>query len=158
MEFTAIFTFVLGLVFLQSQTLAVDREPVDVTQPQSPDLEAGRRAVEAKDFTAALRHLTKVAGETPKDADVHNLLGYSYRNLRQLDKAMEHYRIALQLDPRHRGAHEYIGELYLEMDQLASAEKHLKDLSRACPWFGTCKEHDDLKEAIEKYKAKKQKS
>jgi hypothetical protein len=71
---------------------------------------------------------------------------------------MEHYRIALQLDPRHRGAHEYIGELYLEMDQLANAEEQLAALYKACPWFGRCPEHDDLKEAIEKYKVKKQKS
>lgn len=48
-----------------------------------------------------------------------------------------------------------MGELYLEMDQLANAEKQLQALSKACPWFGRCEKYDDLKDAIEKYKAKK---
>jgi Flp pilus assembly protein TadD len=124
-------------------------------KPQSPSFEAGRKAVEAKDFKSALAHLAKAAQETPNDADVQNLLGYSYRKTGQFDKAMEHYRLALKIDPGHRGAHEYLGELFLETDRLADAEKELQALSKACPWFGKCEEREDLKEAIEKYKAKK---
>jgi len=52
-------------------------------------------------------------------------------------------------------AHEYMGELYLETNRLAEAEKQLQALSKACPWFGKCEERDDLKAAIEKYKAAK---
>jgi hypothetical protein len=68
-------------------------------------------------------------------------------------KAFEHYRIALKIDPKHRGANEYLGELYLETDQLVKAEERLKVLDKACRWG--CEEYDDLKEAIEKYKEKK---
>ncbi|MGH7844887.1 MAG: tetratricopeptide repeat protein [Candidatus Binatia bacterium] len=152
----AILTLVLGFALWSNDAQAVDRgSDKDESAPAetSSGLAAGRKAVDAKDFTAAVQHLTKAAGETPKDADVHNLLGYSYRNLRQFDKALEHYRVALEIDPRHRGANEYIGELYLEMDQPANAEKHLGTLSKAC-FFG-CKEYTELKEAIEKYKTKK---
>jgi len=101
--------------------LSADDSPARRIQSQSPSLEAGRKAVDAKDFKAALGHLTQAAKETPNDADVHNLLGYSYRHLGQLDKAMEHYRLALNINPNHRGAHEYMGELYLQMDQPANA-------------------------------------
>ena len=153
-----IFVTLLGLALLQSRVLADDRDPVDFSQPRSPGLEAGRKAVEAKDFKSAIGHLTKAASETPKDADVHNLLGYSYRNLGQFEKALEHYRLALNLDPNHRGAHEYVGELYLEIGQLANAERQLAVLYTACPWLGRCKEYDDLKEAIEKYKARQRTS
>ncbi len=148
-------TLLLGLGLYQSQTLAVDRGRRDEASEtkSSPSLIAGRKAVEAKDFTGAVQQLTKAAAETPKDADVQNLLGYSYRNLRQYDKALEHYRVALQIEPRHRGAHEYLGELYLKMDQPDEAEKHLSALSKAC-FFG-CEEYTDLKKAIEEYKAKK---
>ncbi len=124
-------------------------------KPKSAKFEAGRKAVEAKDFKAAVGLLTQAARETPKDADVENLLGYSYRKLGQYDKALEHYQAALKLDPGHRGAHEYMGELYLETDRLADAENELKALSKACPWFGKCEEYEDLKGEIEKYKAKK---
>ena len=57
------------------------------------------------------------------------------------------------MSPKHRGANEYLGELYLETDQLAKAEERLKVLDGAC--FLGCEEYDDLKEAIEKYKEKK---
>jgi Flp pilus assembly protein TadD len=124
-------------------------------KPKSPEYEAGRKAVEAKDFKAALGHLKQAVQKTPDDADVQNLLGYSYRKLGDYDHALEHYRTALKLDPGHRGAHEYLGELYLETDRLADAEKELQALSKACPWFGKCEEYEDLKGEIAKYKAKK---
>jgi Flp pilus assembly protein TadD len=140
---------------LPHSSVAVADDTPSPAKPQSPDLEAGRKAVESKDYKSAVGHLTKAAKETPNDADVHNLLGYSYRHLGQFEKAMEHYQLALKLHPNHRGAHEYVGELYLQTDQLANAEKQLQALSKACPWFGKCGEYDDLKAAIEKYKAKK---
>jgi Flp pilus assembly protein TadD len=141
------------LLLLMPQARADMPEPKST--PQSPSYEAGRKAVEAKDFKSALGHLAKAAQETPKDADVHNLLGYSYRNVKQLDKALEHYRTALNLDPNHRSAHEYMGELYLDMGQADNAEKQLQALKGACPWFGKCAEYEDLKQAIEKYKAQR---
>lgn len=144
----------LALGLAPSEVLA-DTEPPPPSKPQSPELEAGRKAVDAKDYKSAIGHLTKAAKETPNDADVHNLLGYSYRHSGQYEKSYEHYQQALKIDPRHRGAHEYMGELYLQMNQLANAEKQLQALSKTCPWFGKCEEYDDLKVAIEKYKAKK---
>jgi Tfp pilus assembly protein PilF len=124
-------------------------------KPESPEYEAGRKAVEAKDYKTALGHLAKAVQKLPKDADVHNLLGYSYRKLGDYDKAFEHYQTALKLDSGHRGAHEYLGELYLETDRPAEAEKELQALKKSCPWLGKCEEYDDLKGEIDKYKAKK---
>lgn len=151
-----LFAVVVGLVLMLSQALADDRpRRADFSRPQSPSLEAGRKAVDAKDFKSAVEHLAKAAKETPNDADVHNLLGYSYRHQGQFEKSMEHYSVALKIDANHRGAHEYMGELYLQMDQLPNAEKELQALQKACPWFGRCEEYEDLKAAIEKHKAKK---
>jgi tetratricopeptide (TPR) repeat protein len=83
------------------------------------------------------------------------MLGYSYRKTGVLDKSMEHYQTALKLDSNHRSAHEYLGELYLDMNQPDNAEKQLASLKKACPFFGRCEEYDDLKKAIDGYKAKK---
>jgi len=68
---------------------------------------------------------------------------------------MEHYRTALKLDSKNRSAHEYLGELYLDMNQPDNAEKQLASLKNACPFFGKCEEYEDLKKTIDAYKAKK---
>ena len=83
------------------------------------------------------------------------MLGYSYRKTNVFDKSMEHYQIALKLDSNHRSAHEYLGELYLDLNQPENAEKQLAALKRACPFLGKCEEYEDLKKAIDAYKAKK---
>jgi tetratricopeptide (TPR) repeat protein len=71
------------------------------------------------------------------------MLGYSYRNLKQYDLAFKHYQRAIELDPRHRGAHEYIGETYLLTGDLAGAEKHLAALKDIC--LLPCDELKDLR-------------
>jgi tetratricopeptide (TPR) repeat protein len=91
----------------------------------------------------------------PKNADAHSMLGYSYRKQGTFDKSMEFYQRALKLDSNHRGAHEYLGELYLDMNQVDNAEKQLAALKRACPFFGKCEEYEDLKKALDVYKATK---
>jgi len=147
----AVITLVLGLVFMQARAFAA----LPKAKPENPNVAAGREAIEAKDFKSAVGNLTKAVQENPKDADAHTLLGYSYRKLGTFDKSMEHYQMALKIDSSHRSAHEYLGELYLEMNQPANAEKQLQALKKACPFFGKCEEYEDLKVAIEKYKTKK---
>ena len=152
-SFWAVAALSLSLVFVQSWAFADMPDPK--AKPENPNVVAGRKAIEAKDYKSAVGHLTKAVQELPNDADAHSMLGYSYRKLGTLDKSMEHYQRALKLDSNHRYAHEYLGELYLDMNQLPNAEKQLATLKKACPWFGKCEEFEDLKEAIEKYKAKK---
>ena len=65
------------------------------------------------------------------------------------DKAFVYYEKAFSLDPRHKGAHEYIGELYLKLKQLEKANEHLAKLDSIC--FFSCEELDELKEAIQAY-------
>jgi len=122
---------------------------------ENPGIAAARKAIEAKDFKNAVAHLTKAVQQEPKNADAHSMLGYSYRKLGSFDKSMEHYQTALKIDSNHLYAHEYLGELYLDMNQLANAEKQLAALKKACPVFGKCEEYDDLKNAIDAYRAKK---
>jgi Flp pilus assembly protein TadD len=147
--------FVLALSFLLLRPQIAAMDIPDAKTNENPNMEAGRKALEAKDFQAAVGHFSKAVEAEPKSADAHNMLGYSYRKQGTFDKSMESYQRALKLDANHRGAHEYLGELYLEMNQLDNAEKHLVALKRACPWFGKCEEYEDLKKAVDEYKAKK---
>jgi Flp pilus assembly protein TadD len=146
---------VLALSFLLIHPQIAAMDIPDSKSNENPNMEAGRKALEAKDFKAAVGHFTKAVEAEPKNADAHNMLGYSYRKEGTFDKSMESYQRALKLDANHRGAHEYLGELYLEMNQVDNAEKQLAVLKRACPWFGKCEEYEDLKKAVDEHKAKK---
>lgn len=149
-----ILALALLVAFTSTELLAAGTTSEKSRKPSvSQDFKAGQKAVKAKDYQSALVHLSKALEKDPNSADTHNLLGYSYRKLGNTDKAFEHYSIALRINPKHRGANEYLGELYLETGQLDKAEERLTVLDKACRWG--CEEYDDLKEAIERYKAEK---
>jgi tetratricopeptide (TPR) repeat protein len=120
--------------------------------PEDPDYVAGKRAVEVGNWQAALDAFNKVAAKDPGNANAQNYLGYTYRKSGKLDLAFKHYEEALRLNPKHRGAHEYMGEAYLMTDNLAKAEEHLQALDRLC-FFG-CEEYSELKKAVAEYKQK----
>ena len=122
------------------------------TAVRDPDYAAGRQAIQKKDWKEAVKRFHQTALREPDNADVQNFLGYAYRNLRELDLAFKHYKRAIQLNPRHRGAHEYIGEAYLMVNDLPNAEKHLAALREIC--LLPCEELADLEKAITKYRAK----
>jgi Flp pilus assembly protein TadD len=117
------------------------------------DYAAGKRAAENKDWAAAVRLFERAELRNPDHADLQNSLGFSYRNLKRYDLAFKHYKRAIELDPRHRGAHEYIGEAYLLTGDLASAEKHLAALRQIC--LLPCEELRDLERAVTEYRARK---
>jgi Flp pilus assembly protein TadD len=118
----------------------------------NPDYEAGKKAVEAHNYKAALESFNRALAKEPDSADIHNYLGYSWRKSGNLDMAFKHYNEALRIDPKHKAAHEYIGEAYLMANDLPKAEEHLKQLDRIC--FFSCEEYRELKEAIDDYKRK----
>lgn len=115
-----------------------------------PDYAAGKAAIDAKDWDTAIRRLSSAALRDTRNADIQNYLGYAYRHTGRLDVAFKHYQRALQLNPRHRGAHEYIGEAYLMVNDLARAEEHLTALQAIC--LIPCEEYDDLKQAVAAYR------
>ena len=114
---------------------------------------AARVALQAGNTAAALPHLNLALKRFPENADVHNELGFAYRRMKQLDKAFEHYKRALAINPSHRGAHEYIGEAYLMQGDLLSAERHLTALRSICVL--PCEELQDLEKAIAEHRIQK---
>jgi len=105
--------------------------------------------IKDKNYADAIIQLEAAEKSTPKDADVQNLLGFAHRKSGQLNKAAAYYSSALTLDPKHKGALEYQGELFLMLGDKASAEKNLQKLDKIC-WLG-CSELDDLRTAIRNY-------
>lgn len=115
------------------------------------ELADAETAIEAGDYGRAIDLLQKVIAGDSENADAWNFLGFSHRNLKSLDEALVAYQKALAIDPEHRGANEYLGELYLQTGNLAKAKERLEILDDACI-FG-CEEFDDLKQAIKTYEA-----
>ena len=142
----------LGIALALS-LLAAPALAVDTPSPKGgPDLSAVRASIKAKDFVTARDELLKLA-DLHQHADVYNLLGFSLRKTGDYKRALTYYKKALDFDPEHKSAHEYLGELYVETNQLDKAREHLAILVRLCP--SGCEEREDLEKAIAEVKKKK---
>ena len=135
---------------LPQQSLAAGSD--DDKAPQS-EYSLAKQAMDDGDYNAAINRFARLHEAEPNDADVLNMLGYGYRKIGNFDQARGYYLQALAIDPNHRGANEYLGELYLETGQLDMAEERLSVLDKDC-WLG-CDEYTELKESIAKYKVEK---
>ena len=144
---------ILGLIFcLGSPAHAAGGGGGDGGPPPVPrEYRLAVKAVKIDDYTKTIGLLQTVVDEDPKNANAWNYMGYSLRHLKQYNDALAAYEKALQIKPRHRGALEYLGELYLQIGQLEEAKLQLNILDKAC--FFSCKEYRELKEKIEKYEA-----
>ena len=108
--------------------------------------------IEAEKYQQAITELEEALRDDPDNADMLNLVAYSHRKLKHFDIALGYYQQALAIEPDHRGANEYLGELYLQTGQPEKAEERLKVLDEEC-FFG-CDEFDQLEAAIEEYREK----
>jgi hypothetical protein len=131
--------------------------PAADTSPAVSDrlLDDVAQATDKKDWIRAQAILREGLAANPGNADYHNLYAYSIRKSANPDMNLvfKHYNEALRIDPKHRGAHEYIGEAYLMVGNLPKAKEHLSALDKLC--FFPCQEHSDLKRAISEYEAKR---
>ena len=130
-------------------TMAVGMPDADWAR-LDPEFAAGKKALLAEDWNGAIVVLKSAALRDPRNADIENYIGYAHRRLRQLGPAIGHYQQALVLNPRHRSAHEHLGEAHLVLGDPATAEQHLAHLEDIC--LIGCEEYDDLKRAIAGYK------
>ena len=120
--------------------------PAAAAKTVSSELATIRALIAKKDFTAALAALKIADKDFPNNADINNLLGYSARNLKQYKPAATYYTKALKIDPKHLGALEYQGELFMLTKKTADAKKNLAKLKSLCGV--NCEEYVDLKKAI----------
>ncbi len=140
-----------ALALIAPLASAADMSPAPAIQATEP-LAKARKLIAAKDWTGAIKALQAVPREG--DADWHNLLGYSLRRQATPDlaNAERHYLEALRIAPDHKGANEYLGQLYVMKGDLAAARQRLGVLEKLCP--SGCEERSDLQAAIDKAPAK----
>ncbi len=140
---------ICGAMLLPIPSFAADT--VETPAPAaSGSLEAARALVDAQKYDEALPALRQIDQQNPNNPDVLNLIGFSLRRTGKVDEALDYYTRALALNPQHRGANEYLGELYLETKQPEKAKERLEVLRQAC---GDCEEFEDLQKEINQYAA-----
>jgi Flp pilus assembly protein TadD len=122
-----------------------------MSSSDAPDLTSVRAKIAARDYAAALSELRDLA-EDMQQADVYNLLGYTLRKTGDFKTSLTYYTKALELQPDHRAAREYLGELYVDTGNLDKAKEQLDALAKLCP--GGCEEREDLQKAISAKSAK----
>lgn len=154
-----------ALIFLI--TLCFGTTPADaiMSGAESPrarssdsDYADGREAFLRKDWAATIEALLKVVERRPHHDNAHNMLGFAYRKLGDYNRAFYHYEKALELNPRHKQALEYLGEGYLELGRVEDAKAVALRLDEVCRfvvmafdnngWKRGCEERDDLKRAF----------
>jgi len=128
--------------------------PAMAARNADPDYQAGMDAVNRKDWQQVAVSMDAYIKRKPDDADAWTQLGHAQRLTGKVDTALVSYDAALKINPKHRGAHEYLGEAYLQMNDLPRAEQQLKVLDGLC--FFSCEEYRDLKAKIADYKKTKQ--
>jgi tetratricopeptide (TPR) repeat protein len=128
------------------------------------DYAAGVAAFKQQDWQGVIDHMARVIEERPWEDEAYNLSGFAWRKLGDYDRALEFYDKALRLNPHNRGALEYLGEAYLEMDRPKDAQAMLDRLNEECRRLAEssasdqqpdCEEREDLEEAIAVYHAGK---
>jgi Flp pilus assembly protein TadD len=127
----------------------------NATKPDdsAPDLTAVRAKIKSKQFATAIADLSALINGGVLHADAYSLLGFSYRKSGDRTNGALYYRKALDLDPGHKGALEYQGEMFVEAGDLPKAKANLAKLVLLCP--SGCEERADLEKDIKEAEAKK---
>jgi tetratricopeptide (TPR) repeat protein len=146
-------------VALLTVALACTARPV-LADPPRPSVPEGQEdakyaegvaAVKRRDYTTAIRCFEDVVARDDRNANAYNWLAYSIRQSGDAVRAIPIYEKALAIDPKHNGAHEYIGEAFLQLGNLPKAKEHLAILDKLC--FFPCEEYSDLKKAVRDYES-----
>ena len=133
------------------QPTPVVAEDAAEAETENVELDAGYRALEAGQYETAIKIFQAALADDPSNAEVYNQLGYINRRLQNFAQAFTLYAKALELDPGHTAAHNYVGEAFLEVGDLDRAEHHLRQLDLLC-LFG-CDDFYELEQAVALYKA-----
>ena len=103
-----------------------------------------------KHYKKAIGHLLKHNKKFPSDPDTLNYLGFAHRKVGDYENAEIYYSMGLELDPKHVGINEYMGELFVVTNRIDKAKERLAVL-KDC----NCKEYKELKLVIEGKKESK---
>jgi cytochrome c-type biogenesis protein CcmH/NrfG len=139
------FAVLASLALAPTLTFESARAVDNMETSSDVDLAPVRAKIKAQDYKGALAELRDLAEDT-QNADVYNLLGFTLRKTGDYTTSLSYYTKALDLQPDHKAAREYLGELYVETGHIDKAKEQLAALTKLCP--AGCDEREDLQRAI----------
>jgi len=145
MKTTSLFAAALVALATAAQAAPTETQVQQIAAARA-EIRGARSALEREDWDRAIARLQSAERMDPGSADIQNLLGFAHRMKGDVDASFRYYQRALEINPDHRGAHEYIGRSYLLLGQEDKAREHLAHLERTC--MGECPERDALRAAI----------
>ena len=103
-------------------------------------LEKKDKAEKAKKlYSQAFEKLNKAYKSDKKNPDILNYMGFTSRKNGNFEEAETYYLKGLDLDPKHNGINEYLGELYVQTNRIDKANERLAILKNC-----DCDEYQDL--------------
>ena len=90
-------------------------------------------------YSQAFKKLNKVYKSDKKNPDILNYMGFTSRKINNFKEAENYYLKGLDLDPKHNGINEYLGELYVQTNRIDKANERLSVLKNC-----NCEEYQDL--------------
>jgi tetratricopeptide (TPR) repeat protein len=152
--------FIVAALASTTPSFALDLASPGADTRARLNFEIGVDLVDHQKYEEATAHLENALTEWPDDADILKYLGYAHRMIArhrvgtahsaELRIANVYYGRALNVDPDRKDLLEFMGELYLEMDDPAAASAKLAALERHCP--KSCAQFDELNAAIAAYR------
>jgi tetratricopeptide (TPR) repeat protein len=138
-------------VFAADDSSAAPAPAAKKTEASADPLASARALIQQERWRDAITELKRI--DQPQSADWNNLMGYSHRKAKTPDyaAAQQYYDVALRIDPQHRGALEYSGELALMKNELPAAQDKLASLDKVCG--KSCPEFVQLKAAIARHES-----
>ena len=147
---TLLFLLIFMILFLLTPAYSAGSDSSD-DKPAKPahskEYYKAVKLIKAGSFDEALVILETIIQKKPDDADIHNYMGFSFRKKGMLEKSAYHYEQALEINPKHLGALEYQGELYIALGEIEKAKANLTKIDDIC--WTECSELRELKKAIE---------
>jgi tetratricopeptide (TPR) repeat protein len=90
-------------------------------------------------YTQAFKKLNSAYKSDKRNPDILNYLGFTSRKTGNFEEAENYYLKGLDLDPKHNGINEYLGELYVQTNRIDKANERLAVLKNC-----NCEEYQEL--------------
>lgn len=146
-------TRILTIIALLIATPAVAAGSYSYDADASALINDAKKLIKKEKYKRAIGKLKKAQREEPSNADIFNYLGFAHRKIGDINNSKIYYEEALSIQPDHKLALEYQGELFLTLGDVEAARDNLSKLESLCPQG--CEELEDLSSAISKYVASK---